>query len=434
MKTILILAGLSKRFWPLSDKNSFPIVGTTLLQEQLRRLRAGGAKDILLVVGAHNKAVAKKLAPGIPTVEQKDLTLGMRGALLSALPKVKKGEPVLIVSANDVIEPLAYKALLAHGRTVKEGGLILARKVKNYFPGGYISLKGKRIVGILEKPGIGNEPSQMVTIVAHVHASGSLLLEALKTIRPTKDDGYEQALNLLFEKYPYKIVSYTGYWQAVKYPWHLLELLPSLLRSDGKPDIHKSASIHRTAVIEGPVVLREGVKVFAHASVIGPCFIGKDTIIANNALVRGSSVGERSVIGYQTEVARSIIGNDVWTHSSYIGDSVFGNNISLGAGTVTGNLRLDEEGIVSKVHGEVLETGLQKFGAVVGDGVRTGIHTSLAPGVKIGAHTFINSASIVTEDIPDGSFVTMERSPLRIRPNTRTQRKPEDRKAFRKGL
>lgn len=406
MLAILIFAGRSTRFWPLPEKSFFEVAGTTLLREQVKRLKEAGFKDkdILLVGGEHNLTQAKKAFPKLKLVKQQDLDLGMRGALLSALPHCKK-QSVLVVSANDMIESGAYRILKFKGEKKPDGGLILARKVKTYFPGGYLTVKKNRITGIVEKPGAEKEPSDLVNIVAHVHANAATLLEALKKTTHTKDDGYEQALDTLFQKEVYEAVPYTGAWQAVKYPWHLLDLLPSLLPENSKPRIPKSCAVHRTAVIEGSVILGENVRVLAHASIIGPCIIGDGTIVANNALVRGSSIGKRCVIGYNTEIARSILGDDVWTHSSYVGDSLLASDVSLAAGTVTGNLRLDEEPILSTVKSEKVPTHRKKFGAIIGSGCRTGIHTCLLPGVKIGQNSFISSGSIIGADIPDGSFL-----------------------------
>jgi bifunctional UDP-N-acetylglucosamine pyrophosphorylase/glucosamine-1-phosphate N-acetyltransferase len=146
-------------------------------------------------------------------------------------------------------------------------------------------------------------------------------------------------------------------------------------------------------------------------------------------------VGKNCVIGYSTEVARSVVGNDVWTHSSYVGDSVLGSNVSLGGGTVTGNLRLDEEEITSVVREKPIATGLNKFGTIIGDNSRTGIHTAIAPGMKIGSHCFVNSATLVTQDIPDGSFVKAKGAgELVIKPNIKRASAPEDRGTFRAKL
>ncbi len=433
MIAILIFAGRSRRFWPLKEKSFFRVCGTTLLEEQVKRLRAAGFTEILLVAGKHNKAQAKVLFPSLQLVEQRDLDLGMRGALLSALPKCGS-HPVMVVSANDLIDADAYRLLKARAKKEPDTGLILTRKVKEYFPGGYLSLRNKHITGIVEKPSPGEEPSKLVNIVAHVHPSAATLLAALKKVKPTRDDGYELALASLFTAQPYEAVLYDGAWQPIKYPWHLLSLLPSLLPQVNNPQIASSASIHPTAVVEGSVVIAEGVRVFPHATIMGPCYIGPHTIIANNALVRGSSIGSRCVIGYNTEIARSVLGNDVWTHSSYVGDSILADNISLGAGTTMGNLRLNEGEIISVVQGKKIPTGCTKLGAVIGEGCRLGIHTCLAPGVKIGDGTFVGSASLISEDVPERSFVKEERGTLKIRANRESATLPEDRKEFRKKL
>ncbi len=419
MIAVVIFAGLSKRFWPLSEKCLQHIAGRTVLEHQLSRLREGGVRDILLVGGAHNIQEAKMLALSHTRfVEQEDTALGMRGAFLSALP-LCGDEPVLLVSGNDVVDPAAYAALITAMNQPHIDGVLLAKKVSQYFPGGYLTVDDqKRILSIVEKPGSGNEPSSLVNVVAHAHRSASVLLAALKRVRPTNDDGYELALSTLLQSHHYQALPWEGLWQPIKYPWHLLPLTHTILSQISSSSIHSSASVHPSAVLSGPVVLSEGVRILPHATVVGPCFIGPRTVIANNALVRHSSIGADCVVGYSTEVTRSLLEDDVWTHTSYVGDSVIGAGTSLGGGTVIGNLRLDEREICSLVHGEKIVTGLTKCGAFIGKGCRTGIHCSISPGVKIGRGSFLASHSLISEDIPEGSFVKMSQASLDIRPNT----------------
>lgn len=430
MKTLLLLAGQSKRFWPLSEKPFFPICGKALLSHVIDRLKQAGCDDVILIGGKHNLEEAKRLFPDLPMVEQERLELGMRGALLSALPKVGN-EPVLIVSANDIIEPDAYEMTVSAG--AKCDGAILGQIVSRYFPGGYLSHKDNHMTSIIEKPGAGNEPSDMVTIVCHYHTDPQALLESLSGVDESKDDGYEQALGKLFATKNYTPVPYAGLWQAVKYPWHLLHLLPALLQElpSGRTR-HKESEIHETAVIEGNVVIEEGVRILPHAVIIGPSTIGKGTIVGNNALVRGSSIGEKCVIGFGTEVKNSVLASHVWTHSTYIGDSVIGENVSFGAGCVTGNLRLDEGEISSQVGGDKVETGLTKFGTAIGDHCRIGIHVGINPGVKIGRDTFVGGGCMVGQDIPDQSFVSMKGGEIVVRPNTGKAPHPAEREKYKK--
>jgi bifunctional UDP-N-acetylglucosamine pyrophosphorylase/glucosamine-1-phosphate N-acetyltransferase len=103
---------------------------------------------------------------------------------------------------------------------------------------------------------------------------------------------------------------------------------------------------------------------------------------------------------------------------SYVGDSVLADGVSLGGGTVTGNLRLDEKDISSMVSDKPVSAQRTKLGAIIGAHCRTGIHSAIAPGIKIGEHSFINSATLVTKDIPDRSFVkNVGKDELDIREN-----------------
>jgi acetyltransferase-like isoleucine patch superfamily enzyme len=185
-------------------------------------------------------------------------------------------------------------------------------------------------------------------------------------------------------------------------------------------------------VIEGPVIIEEGVRILPHACIMGPVFIGKGSIIGNNALVRGSSVGEHCVIGYNTEVKTSILCNHVWTHSTYVGDSVIGENVSFGAGTVTGNLRLDEGEIHSAHKDDKIATGLTKFGTVIGADCRIGIHVGISPGVKIGRGTFINSGTQIETDVPEGSFVKMKDGVMQIRQNSTKSPNAAEREQYKR--
>lgn len=436
MKTLLLVAGQSKRFWPLVEKPLFPVCGKPLLTHVVDRLKKGGCGDDIVFVGSQNNMEdVRSLYPDAVIVEQKNLDQGMRGAMLSALPALQD-EDVLIVGSNDIIEPTAYHNTVEAGKQKGIGGAILGQAVSRYFPGGYLSIENNRINSIVEKPGEGNEPSNLVNIVCHYHASASELLKALEGIDDVTDDGYgyERALDTLFKTKTYAPVAYEGFWQAVKYPWHLLSVLPEFLSQIKEQSIDSSAQIHKTAVIEGNVVIGEGVRVLPHATIIGPAYIGAHSIIGNNALIRGSSIGEHCVVGYCTEVKSSILHSHVWTHSTYIGDSVIGSNVSFGAGTVTGNLRLDELEILSIVGEEKIGTGLTKFGTIIGNDCRIGIRVGINPGVKIGPGTFVSSGALIEQDIPEKSFARMKAGELTIKENTAETPKPAERMRYRKKI
>ncbi len=455
MKALLLLAGRSRRFWPLHEKSLFMICGKTLAEHQVETLQKGGCKEIILVVGAHNKKEIRKMFPKLQLIEQKNLDLGMQGACLSALPKVLKsrlagrsspaGErrPVMIVSGNDVIDSSALTELRAAALKPKTDGAILARKVKKYFPGGYLTVKGGKITSIVEKPGEGNEPGKLINIVAHIHNDPAALLAALKAVKNHRDDGYEQALRSLFKTKTYRAVPYEGFWQPVKYPWHLLPLLEHFLSGIKKSAVHPSVKVHPSAVIEGNAVIGEGTRILPHATVVGPCVIGRHCIIGNNALVRSSSIGDDCVVGYSSEVKGSILAGPVWTHMTYLGDSIIGRNVSFGGGSTTGNLRLDEAEISSTIGPPVVgairesplhPTGLTKLGIIVGDDCRFSVQMASYPGVKIGRGTFVVDCALLKTDVPEGSFVSIKDGTVQIRPNKMVVPKNEARARYRRTI
>ena len=399
MKVILLAAGRSKRLKPIADKNFLEFAGKPLIQHQLDFLARAGFEDVVIVGGAHNLDRLKKL--GHAVVEQKNLEEGMAGGVLAAEEAVG-GDSILIVSTNDVVDPEAFELI----KNVDDSydSFLVGKEVESYFPGGYLSTEGDQITGIVEKPGEGNEPSNLVNIVIHFHHKSRELFEALKKTDSEKDDRYEVALDALIKSgLKMKALPYSGYWQPIKYPWHVLSVMDHFL--DNLDTNTEKAEIAETATIRGKVYLEEGVKIMDNAVIHGPVFIGKNTIIGSNSLIRNSNIGADCLIGYATEVARSCVGNSVWTHTNYIGDSIIGNNVSFGAGSVTGNLRLDEGNISVDIRGNRTDSNRNKFGIVTGDHIRCGINTSFMPGVKIGNSVCVGAGITVSKDVPDDKFV-----------------------------
>lgn len=447
MKVIVLAAGRSKRLKPIEDKNFLEFLGKPLIQLQLEQMAAAGLKDFIVVGGAHNllklKRLAKTMKPTFRVVEQKNLDDGMSGAILS-VERYVKNDSMMVVSANDVVDVDAYKNVLAATKDRDFECFLIGKKVKEYFPGGYLKVRPNgQITGIVEKPGKGKEPSKMVNLVIHYYRNASLFIQTLKTVKTTRDDRYEVALDSLMKSgTKMKVVPYEGFWQPVKYPWHVLDLMDYFLsqipkyfgkgaqkaltagrilglkKQIGAPDglFAKNVTVAKSATIRGDVYLDEGVRVFENAVIVGPAYIGKNTIVATNALVRGSNVGANCIVGFGTEVARSFWGHDVWTHTNYVGDSVLGNDVSFGSGTVTGNLRLDERNIMVTIQDEKTDSGRNKFGLFTGDHVRCGINTSFMPGIKIGNNSFIGAGITVAQDIPDGTFV-YAKTELMMKPN-----------------
>lgn len=411
MKVVILAAGRSFRLKPIEDKNFLKFLGKPLIQHQLEMLLQAGFDDFILIGGEHNLAQLQALSgevqgANIQVVEQKKLDDGMAGAVLAAQTLIKGNEEMLIVSSNDMVEIDAYNLIKTAAEDFSLQGAMIGKKVSEYFPGGYLQINEEEmILQVVEKPTPGTEPSDMINLVIHYYREPQKLFAILEEINSDKDDHYEVALSTYISQGAHiKAVPYEGKWQAIKYPWHIQRVFEMLMER-AEAWVHESVQIADSAKIKGKVIIEAGTKILDNAVVQGPAYLGKNCIVANNALVRDSNLGDRCVAGYTTEIARSFLGDDVWTHSNYIGDSVIGNNVSFGAGCVTGNLRLDENNIQVEIKGEKIDCGSAKFGLVTGNQVRAGINTSFMPGVKIGNNCFIGAGIVVAEDIPDGKYV-----------------------------
>lgn len=406
--TVVVLAGGSnRRFWPLRAKSLLPFAGRPLLARHIEALARAGCTRFIVVANDETVEGVRGALTGLPVeahVVVQPQPRGMGDALLCAAaanPELAR-EPFLVSQAHDVIDPSFYPQFLAAAGDAD--GLIAAQRVHAYFPGAYLSLTGERVTGLIEKPAPGSEPSDLVSLVLHLHRRPAELLDAIHAAYATPadtDDQYERAIDALLPQFCYTVVPYDGPWRAIKYPWHVLGVMELLLA-----ELQPHAALPEG--VSGPVVLEEGVRLFPGARVVGPAWIGAGTIIGNHSLVRGSMIGRGVEIGYGCEIARSYVGDRCTFHHNYVGDSVIDHDTSLGFGTVTGNWPFYPPPVRSSMGAERLRTGLDKFGAIIGAASRTGIGVLLNPGVKIGARTFVGPGVVVTRDIPDGRIVLLK--------------------------
>ena len=413
MKTIFLAAGRSSRMKPISDKNFLDFCGMPLIYHLLHNAHKGGLKNFIIVGNEDNIENIKTLCKEHSFLKEATITMqsnldeGMAGGIIEGLNFVTEEESVTILGGNDYVNPEIYQRIL--DESAEWNGGILAKKMEKYFPGGYLEIDlDQRIQSIIEKPGEGNEPSEVVNIVVH-HFNQALDIKlALKEAASSEDDTYEVALDALFKSGRYKAIEYDDYWQAVKYPWHILELMDLILQQDPQAilgdRIHEfqealpSVWIHNTCqgkvVTNGSnIIVDEGVKPYHNACISGPAYIGKNTTLGNNSLVRGSMIGHHSAVGFNTEVVRSYLSHNVTSHIAYIGDSVIDQEVNFGAYSCTANLRFDKRTVRVEVKGEKIDSGMNKLGAIVGAGAQIGIHASIMPGAKIDPGEFVTPSA-----------------------------------------
>jgi len=185
----------------------------------------------------------------------------------------------------------------------------------------------------------------------------------------------------------------------IRYPWELLRANEQFISSLTQREI--AGEVHPFAVIEGTVHIGQGTRILPGVFIEGNVIIGKNCKIGPNCYIRGNtSIGDNCHIGQSVEIKNCLIlSNTNVGHLSYIGDSVLGEKVNLGAGTTTSNLRHDGKNHRSMVDGVLIDTGRRKFGAIIGDGVHTGINTSIYPGRKLWPNTSTRPGEIVQQDV-----------------------------------
>lgn len=144
-------------------------------------------------------------------------------------------------------------------------------------------------------------------------------------------------------------------------------------------------------VVNGPAWIHPTVKFVGPATLIGPVWIGAHTEVRPGAFIRGNViVGESAVLGNSCEFKNCLLLDRVQVpHFSYVGDSILGNGAHLGAGVICSNLRLDQKPISLQADGTLHQTGLRKFGAILGDQAEVGCNAVLQPGSVLGPRALV---------------------------------------------
>jgi len=185
-------------------------------------------------------------------------------------------------------------------------------------------------------------------------------------------------------------------------PWDVLGRIKAFLEEHLKPEI--KGTVHPTAVVEPDVFLDEGVVVEPGAFIQGPTWIGKGSSVRQGAYIRGKTVvGAGCIVGHATEVKNAVFLDGAKAgHFAYVGDSILGKGVNLGAGTKLANFKLDAGNVILHADGQRIDTGLRKFGALLGNGVQTGCNSVTSPGCVVGPECWIYANTTVPNGIYEG--------------------------------
>jgi NDP-sugar pyrophosphorylase family protein len=191
---------------------------------------------------------------------------------------------------------------------------------------------------------------------------------------------------------PASLAPFAAHFPAELPPWEWLKRIGVALAAQ---QFDSNSPVHPPGVhVEGTVYLHPTVRLPHTATVIGPVWIGANTEIRPGAFIRGNViVGEGCVLGNACEFKNCLLMDGVQVpHFSYVGDSILGNGAHLGAGVICSNLRLDQQPVVVKAPEATYETGLKKFGAIVGERAEVGCNAVLNPGTLLGPRSVVMPA------------------------------------------
>ncbi len=189
--------------------------------------------------------------------------------------------------------------------------------------------------------------------------------------------------------------------EDVTYPWEVLAKIKDFIVALGE-----TLPEEKFERREGNIWIARSAKIFPTAYIGGPAIIDEEAEVRHCAFVRGNAIiGKGAVVGNSTELKNVILFNKVQVpHYNYVGDSILGFKAHMGAGSITSNVKSDKTLVVVHAGEENYETGLKKFGAMLGDNVEVGCNSVLNPGTVIGRNSNIYPTSMVRGVIPADSI------------------------------
>ncbi|HOV81629.1 MAG TPA: sugar phosphate nucleotidyltransferase [Methanothrix sp.] len=379
MQAIILAAGEGSRMRPLTarrPKVMLPVAGRPILEHILLRAKSAGVDRAVLVVGYGRESVRSHFGDGSRLGMKIDYALqeqqlGTGHALLAA---ESLAEERFIVMNGDVLPDEASLQRMAAG-----GPAVSAIAVEDPRRYGVFTEEAGRFISVVEKS--KRPPSNLAN--AGIYLLERSIFSALREAPLSPRGEYEltDGLNRLAGREAISIVKLKS-WLEIGRPWDILAANEALLK-DLEPQM--LGTVESGAVLAGSVSVGKNTRIMSGAYIEGPAVIGEGCKIGPNCYIRPATCLEGGVrVGNAVEVKNSaIMAGSKIGHLSYVGDSVIGEGCNFGAGTICSNLRHDKGNIKSYIKGDREDSGLRKLGVIMGDGVMTGINTSIYPGTVI---------------------------------------------------
>lgn len=417
MKAVILAAGESSRFKPVSDKRHkglTRVLGKSLIEHTIEELKDSGVQEIIVVQGPE-KEMEKQLEDKIDHFVVQEEPKGMGNALNQARELLNDKFLVLTpyrARASQFFEPMIEKAK-------NEGSEIVFVSTPTNSPEKYgiLDIEDGKAVDIVEKPRSEEAPSNKKVVGMYLLSES--FFDYLNEVEVWEYQ-YEDALSLQTEDQPASVLEIEKETNSVKYPWDLFSVTRELLDNIDR-SISQDAEIADSAKIEGNVIVERGAKIFENAVIRGPSYVGKDAVVGNNALVREYSILEEgSRIGANSELRNTIMQPYSSIHSGYLGDSIIGRETQIGAETVAANRAFrDNKGDRSTIESKLIDknyskdTGRTRLGAIIGENVDVGVNVSIMPGIQIGSDSRIGPGTLVNSNVENGETVYASQDKVR---------------------
>jgi len=366
---VILAAGDSSRFYPFNGvhKSLFQIAGKPLLKHTLDNV--GKLKDfeIILVLSRKNQKVEREILEnmsignGVRIIYQKN-SLGQGDGILTAKELIK--ENFFVINAQQ-FNFNSQKYFLGLQRTQNiYSAVVGALTTEEPWKYGVLKLDKDKVLGIVEKPERGKEPSN-VRISGIYYFSKEFLSELEKT--NISEYSLEDTLNRLAGFGKVGKVDLDQETPSLKYPWDLLKVKNYFL-GDLKRNIYEKSQISSSATIRGDVYIGKGAMVYDYAVIDGPAYIGDDAVIGAYCHIRGGSVIEKNAeLQHYVDFKNSVIGEHSTIHSGFIGDSIIGKNVKI--------VKVD--------------SNLRGLGLIIGDNTKLGICVTAMPGTVVGENSTV---------------------------------------------
>ncbi|PID56890.1 glucose-1-phosphate thymidylyltransferase [candidate division KSB3 bacterium] len=201
------------------------------------------------------------------------------------------------------------------------------------------------------------------------------------------------------------------FFQGIDYVWDALKKLPGYIETHLNPGI-KGTIMAGAWIVGNDISIGAGSIVEPGAYIAGPSIIGESCTIRSGAYIRGNVLlGDRCIVGHTSELKNAVmLDGSQAPHFNYVGDSILGRNVNLGAGTKLSNLKIVEGTVRIKIAGTVYDSGLRKFGAILGDNAQSGCNSVLSPGTLVGKNSLIYPNATVSGYIAPNSLVKLRQT------------------------